>query len=370
MARVLLAGDLGARDPGDDALLSAFAHELPRWEIVVSSTDPTAAARRLRRPTVAAASPLELARVLRRTDVLVLGDAALRALDWPGRRGRDLLALALAAKAAGRRLVLLGVGADRLRRRSERVRAQLLVRAADLLVLRDAAAADALASGGAPGPFRVGADPAWCALPGARPRPRPREGVLVVLDARFAERRPWVADHLASALDRVAVHGLRVRLAPWQISRFGADDLDLARAVSARVGARARVLLPPADLDEACAVAASAQVVLALRLHALIVAATAGTPAVPFGDGADLAALGARLGAPALPAGGDPEQLAARILAAAHAGAPDLDAIDRERAAAREGFRLLRLLIDGERSTEDHDLIPLPLAPDPQRWAG
>ena len=40
MSGVLLAGDLGARDPGDDALLAAFARELPRWQLVLMSADP------------------------------------------------------------------------------------------------------------------------------------------------------------------------------------------------------------------------------------------------------------------------------------------------------------------------------------------
>lgn len=364
MSAVLLAGDLGARDPGDNALLAAFARELPRWQLVLMSADPVSSSHRHARPAVGTRDYRRLLGAVRACKMLVLGDGALRG---PGRgdRTRDVLAITLAAKALGRRVALVGVGVDNLHRRADRMRVGALVRLADLLVLRDRSSADVLLAAGAPGPFRVAADPAWCALDAAPRDAERRDEVLVILDSRAMPIGGAAPARLAAALDMLAARGLRVRLAPWRISRYGADDLDLARAIAARLGARARVLLPAASLTEARAEAAGARVVLALRLHALIVAASAGTPAVALDDGRELAGLAGRLGQPTLPLHAQPAAIAQAALAAAQGPPPSRAAVSAERANAQQAFRLLRLLLDADRSEEDHDVVALPLVPEP-----
>jgi polysaccharide pyruvyl transferase WcaK-like protein len=256
----------------------------------------------------------------------------------------------------------VGVSAEALHGRRERLRVGALVRLADLLVLRDPAAAHVLSAAGAPGPFRVGADPAWVALEGAPAGRAERDGVLVVLDARAAEQRPA---ELAAALDMIAARGLRVRLAPWRVSHYGADDIDLARSVAARLGARARVLLPPADMREAAEEAARAQVVVTMRLHGLIVAAGVATPTVVLDARPEARDLARRLGQRHLAADVPPEAVAAAVLDVAGGPGPDPAAIRAEQTAARESFRLVRLLLDGGRSDEDHEVSALPLEPAP-----
>jgi polysaccharide pyruvyl transferase WcaK-like protein len=365
MNGVLLAGDLGARDPGDDALLAAFARELPRWPLVLMSADPARVRHRHGRPTVSTRDPRRMLGAVRHCEMLLLGDGALRG-PARGERTRDVLAITLAAKALGRRVALLGVGVGGLHRRSDRRRVGALVRLSDLLVLRDPSAADALLAAGAPGPFRVAADPAWCALETAVSTPSERrDEVLVILDSRAVSISGSGPARLAAALDRLAARGLRVRLAPWRISRYGADDLDLARAIAARLGARARILLPPASLSEARSEAAGARVVLALRLHALIVAASAGTPAVALGDELEMGGLAGRLGLPSLPLAADPAAVAWTAMATADGAPATSEAVNAERSTAREAFRLLRLLLDAGRSDEDHDVAALPLVPEP-----
>jgi polysaccharide pyruvyl transferase WcaK-like protein len=364
LSGVLLAGDMGARDPGDDALLAAFARELPRWKLVLMSADPVSASHRHGRPAVGVRDLRRTVGALRHCDLLVLSDGALLA---PGRgeRTRDVLAITLAAKLMGRRVAMLGVGVDELHRRTDQNRVAALVRLADLLVLRDPSAANVLLAAGAPGPFRVAADPAWCALDPAPPSVERRDEVLVILDSRAVQIDGPVPKRLAAALDILAAQGLRVRLAPWRISRHGADDLDLARTIAAGLGSRARILLPPDGLSEARAEAAAARVVVALRLHALVVAASAGTPAVAIGGERELATLAGRLGQPALSPDASPASIAAAALAVAQGPPPSPAAVSAERATAYEAFRLLRLMLDADRSEEDHDVVALPLVPEP-----
>lgn len=362
MGGVLLAGDLGARDPGDDALLAAFARGLPRRNLVLMSGDPRRASRRHGRPAVSVRDRRRLIAALRHCQVLVLGDGALRG-SRGGERTRDVLAITLAAKALGRKVALLGVGVGQLERRTDRMRVAALVRLADLLVLRDRSSAQTLADAGAPGPFRVAADPTWCALPDAPATAERNPEALVILDSRCT--RADSPSRLAPVLERVAAAGLRIRLAPWRISRYGADDLELARTVAAWMRARAQILLPPASLDEARFQAARASVVLASRVQALIVAASAGTPAVALGGDLELASLAVRLGQPAPTLDAGPEPVVDALIKASQGPPPSAAAVRAERATADEAFRLLRLLLDAERSDEDHDVVALPLAPVP-----
>ncbi|MGB9185214.1 MAG: polysaccharide pyruvyl transferase family protein [Solirubrobacteraceae bacterium] len=362
---VLLAGELAARDPGDAALVTAFARELPRWPLALISPDPTSASERHGVPALSPRDPRRMLSALRQCELLVLGNGALHG-SGRGERKFDMLATALAAKALGRRVALIGVGAGALRGSADRARVGALVRLSDLLVLRDRCAAQRLVAAGAPGPFRVAADPAW-ATP-ARPassRDR-REGVLVILDAQsMRSHGPRVAA-LAGALDILAVAGLRIRLAPWRIGRSGIDDLDLAHAIARRLGAQARILLPPSNFEEAQVEAAHARVVLALRVHGLIVAAQSRTPAVALDHGGDVAALAARLGQPALPMTAAPAAIADTVRCAAQGPPAEARRIRAEKDTVDDTFRLLRLLIDAARSDEDHDLAALPLVPTPR----
>src|SRR5690606_7330447 len=101
-----------------------------------------------------------------------------------------------------------------------------------------------------------------------------------------------LADELAATLVPVLAAGREVVLQPWQVGRVGRrDDIDLARAVNARLGGTARIDVPPADLGEARAVLAEAGLVVAQRFHALVAATAVGTPAIAYAHEPKLAGL-------------------------------------------------------------------------------
>jgi polysaccharide pyruvyl transferase WcaK-like protein len=372
VSQVLLAGDLSVRDPGDDALVSAFGRGLPEHELVLLTSGPSAERNHRGHSVVSLRDRSRALSALRRAQILILGDGALHGAQRPGRGGdriREGLRLGMVAKALGRRVALLGVGAGALERGADQTRASRLVRLADLLILRDPITADVLAAAGAPGPFRVAADPVWCGIDTHVAPDRGRDGVTVILDADTLVRAPAIAGRLAAAADRLAAGGLRVRLAPWRVGLTGTDDLDLARTVAAGMGAHARVLLPPADLAEAQAEAARARVVLGLRRQALIVAAGAGTPAVALAEDHETASLARRLGQVSLPAEAAPDVIATAVSVATGHRPPGPEAVAHERGAAHEAFRLLRLLLEADRSEEDRNLAALPLMPEPSEPA-
>jgi len=361
----MLAGAFGQRNPGDEALLRAFATALPSdWDAVVASAWPadTTAAHGVR--TVHARHGVAVARAVLASDAVVFagGTVFKRLSPATGRPPLDLLAkalgVALLARTTGRRLALVGVGAAPLRSRTARLLAGTLVSRADLLVLRDEESADLLANAARrSSPFRVGADAAWTLMQDAPDERAGGDEVIVAVSHEAGGRA--LVDYLADALAVVAASGRPIALQPWQVSGEGIDDLLVAQAVAGRVGGAAAVLDPPAGLAEARARFRSSAVVLGLRFHALIAAASAGVPFVALAHEPKLAGLARRLGQASLPPGTPPGVLGRRVLAAATEPGAPAAAVRAERAAAEEGFRLLRLLLSAGREAEPTDGLVL-----------
>jgi polysaccharide pyruvyl transferase WcaK-like protein len=372
MSRIVLAGAFGQRNPGDDALLESFARALAGHELVATSAAPVSGVPGVE--LVGTGDPTAVMRRVRAADAVVFAGGTIFKELRPatGRPPVDLLARALAmgfgTRALGKPLALVGVGAAPLRRGRSRMLARRLVHQASLLVLRDEESADVLVDAGAPAPFRIGADAAWPLLD--RPLDPPattRDDVVVALSHDAGDRD--LADELAAMLVPVLAGGLAVALQPWQLGRVGQrDDIDLARAVNARLGGTARIEVPPADLLEARERSAQARLVVAQRFHALVAAASAGVPAIAYAHEPKLAGLARRLAQPSLTPGEDPARLGAAILAAAHAAQPpSAAAVRAQYAAAEEGFRLLRLVLDGGRNPDADTIGSLPLRP--RAWA-
>jgi len=404
---VLLAGAFGQRNPGDDALLDAFVRELPGWSCVATSCEPARTAARHGVAAVQSRAPRQVAGALRHADGLVLaGGTVFKTLPEGGARHphallRNAVALAAAARLLGRRVALVGVGAGRLGDPGARRLARLLVRCADLLVLRDEESAETLAAAGAPTPFRVGADAAWplvgapAALP---PRPR-RDGAIVVAVGRHggeaalagrlakalaavsaaAPAVPATADGAGRSADGAGPSGGAVgaaapplvRVQPWQVGDGGEDAVGLDDESHAHLLATAlrrrslpvEVVPPPATLLDARDLVAGARLVVATRFHATVAAAAAGVPFLAVAHEQKLAGLARRLGQPAVPADAPTPVLAAALTEALSRPPAARAAVERQLDAARDGFRLLRLLLTRGAADEGDDVGALPLAP-------
>lgn len=376
--QVLLVGAFGQRNPGDEALLAAFARALPRHTAIAASSDPaaTAAAHPVR--AVASDDPVAIARSIARADAVIVAGGTLFKQLHPasGRPPLSLLrraaALAALTKALRRPLALVGVGAGTLDGSAARGLARAIVRAADLLVLRDEESAARLAEAGAPTPVRVGADAAWTLIPdpppaaaepgrtnGAAPAPA---RVVVALSHLTGGRD--LGERLAGGLAGVLDAGVAVRLDPWQPD----GDSALAADVAARLGSRVEISRPPAGLLDASDRMAGARLVLAQRFHSLVAAAGAGVPALAVAHEPKLAGLARRLEQPAVAPDAPPARLAAAVLDAVDGSPAPVEAIRRERASAEEGFRLLRVLLARGRSAEAVEIDGLALRP--EEWLG
>jgi polysaccharide pyruvyl transferase WcaK-like protein len=366
--RVFLAGAFGQGNPGDEALLAAFARGLGDHRAVAASTDPAATAAQHDIVAVGRDDMGAVAREIRRADaVVVAGGTIFKALHPAcGRPPLSLLrrtaALAAFTRALRKPLALVGVGAAPLHGAAARGLTQAIVRSADLLILRDDESAGHLAAVGAPTPIRVGADAAWILLPdpddvgGAG-------GPIVVALSHLAGGRD-LGEQLAAGLQPIADAGIPVRLDPWQPD----DDIELATDVATRLGGRAEIASPPADLLAARDGMAGARLVLAQRFHALVAAASAGVPALAVAHEPKLGGLARRLDLPAVAPDAPPQSFAGAVLGALDAPPAPADAVRSERTAAEDGFRLLRVLLARGRSEEAVQVEGLALRP--EEWLG
>ena len=406
--RVLLAGAFGQGNPGDEALLSAFARALPDHVPVVASAAPGETTALHGLGAVDREDPAAVARAVASSDaVVVAGGTVFKTLHPAcGRPRHALLARAAGLAALARTLrkpfALVGVGAGALDTALSRRLARFVVHCADLLVLRDEESAARLAAAGAPTPFRVGADPAWTLLP-PRPAPAPvRAGTQaatsvaipagaghapVPLDeaAASAPARDaagpgpvvvalshlaggdGLADELADGLAPLLDTPHPLRLQPWQRDAGEGGDEGLAAALRERLGG-AELLDRPRDLLAARDSFRDAAAVVALRFHAVPAAAAAGVPLVAYAHEPKLAGGARRLGQHAVAPGAAPEQLADRVLAAVGAAPARTDAVEAERTRAEDGFRLLRVLLARGRSAEAAEVDGLSLRP--EEWLG
>ncbi|HET6506874.1 MAG TPA: polysaccharide pyruvyl transferase family protein [Baekduia sp.] len=377
MPTAVLAGAFGQRNPGDDALLSAFAAGLEGWDLTATAAFGAPESALAGCTPVRSDDPVAVARAVARADAVVFaGGTVFKTLGSACGRPplsllRRALALASGASALGRPLAMVGVGAGALPSAPAQSLARRLVNRADLLILRDDESAAVLTDAGARTPFRVGADPAWTLFLDAPlngrgavdAAARARRGVLVVLSHHAGG--PRLAARLADALAPVLAAGVPLVLQPFQVGVPGADDLELGRAVRDRLGGVPELIVPPADLIEARDLAREFGAVVALRFHAAMAAAAAGTPFVAYAHEPKLAAIARRLRQPVVGGTATPEALGAAALNAIGgppAGAP---AIKAEVARAEEGFRLLALVLTRGRGRPADDVSGLPLAPEP-----
>jgi polysaccharide pyruvyl transferase WcaK-like protein len=366
MARVLLAGAFGQHNPGDEALLDAFVQALPDWDHVATSSDP-AHTRARGIGAVPSWSPPRVAAATRRADAVIFaGGTVFKELDPRVHRpANDLLVkavlLAAGSKAQGKPLAMVGLGVGKLPEGAPRVLARALVRFPDLLVLRDEESAEALSHAGAPEPFRVGADPAWTLLD-APPEAHENgsDTVMVALSSHCGGAD--LGDRLVEAL--APLTGYRIKVQPWQVVG-PTSDAPLARELERRLPGRVEVLPPPSNLAEARELFSAAHVVLSLRFHALVAAASAGVPFVAMAHEAKLGGLARRLHQGAVGPDEPPARVTEALQAAGQGPPPRPSAVRAEIARAEESFRLTRLLLNRGRSPEAAEVSGLPLVPEP-----
>ncbi len=274
--RVLVCGYYGEHNLGDDALLQALLAQLPPGcAPLVTAHDQALVQRRF---GVATTDRRRLAGVLQALgtcDALLLGGGSLLQDATSFRSLLYYCALITLARLQAKPVLLWGQGLGPLRRRRSRALARWLLPMATAISWRDGESARLAADWGVDG--LLGTDPVW-SLP---PRVWQGRGGPIVLCWRPVWQldggawRPYLEalDALAAAVDR-PVHWL-----PFHADQDGdlLDRLGGAGLVPVRLRQRSSVIAA-ADPDAAMAHFSGASLVIAMRLHGLILAALSGSP--------------------------------------------------------------------------------------------
>ena len=294
--RALICGYYGEHNLGDDALLEVLLDQLPPGcRPLVTAHDQALVLERFGVETTDRRRLKDVLAALGRCEALVLGGGSLlqdatsfRSLLYYG-------ALMLAARTRGKAVLLWGQGLGPLRRRRSRLLVRGLLPLATAISWRDpASAAQARAWGAAD---RVGSDPVW-ALPVRAWAGRGGPIVVCFRPVRQLDADTWRP--YLQALEGLAVAAEReVLWLPFHQDQDRGLLADLSRQglVGPALAARSRELAA-ATPQEAMAAFAQAGLVLAMRLHGLILAALAGSPCAALSYDPKVAAAAAGIGCP------------------------------------------------------------------------
>lgn len=273
---VLLCGYYGEHNLGDDALLEALLAQLPPTAVpLVTAFDQEEISRRHGVDSVNRRSLGSVLSALRRCRALVLGGGSLLQDSTSIRSLIYYAALISAARLQGKPVLLWAQGLGPLRRRRSRALVRLLLPMATGITWRDAASAHLARQLGVAAPH--GTDAVWSL---------PRQHWLGLGGPIVVCWRP--TDHLQGqewspylkALEELAEHTQReVIWLPFHRDQDQQllDHLHQQRLIGEALYQRSRVVHATTPA-EAMALFRSASLVLAMRLHALILAALSGSP--------------------------------------------------------------------------------------------
>jgi polysaccharide pyruvyl transferase CsaB len=328
--RVFLVGFYGVHNLGDEAIRRAIVAAAPSRgaEIVaVASRDPADADPRV--VPVSGLGLLRYARAVLAADRVVLGGGGILKDEGP-RIPLELFTTALVARLLRREVALLAVGVGPFYTRSGRWLAMATARLATVRTVRDADSARELAALGV-ARVRLGADPTFD-LGSAGDPPDPRRDrltrrVVVSLRPWFLRapdreaRQSVLRGAVAGALEPLAADGWAVDALSLYWPRDHAESTALA--ADARLGGRVDAPTGEMDWDELSGRVRDADLVVAMRYHAVAAAATAGRPVIALAYEPKVRALAAELGIPSVDVA-DPD-LASRLagLVSAAVARPD-----------------------------------------------
>ncbi|MDX1449568.1 MAG: polysaccharide pyruvyl transferase family protein, partial [Acidimicrobiia bacterium] len=369
--RIALTGYYGFGNAGDDAILQSIVAVLRRAGVtdVTVITYPGGDLDDVRRlaavHAVDGADLEEVDRAIGRADRLVIGGGGLIQDYLPtdpddrfSERHSNLgfwSTLAILARAKGVPTMTWALGVGPLSTDDGRAEASLFFSAVDLVTVRDPESAELARSLGAADP-KVVADPAVLLEPAdddpiaaeAEVEDLPTSGAKkIVVSVRHWDDDRWM-DPLAEALDRLVDEiDADVIFVPFQHSGRGlANDVLVSTRVAARMRNRARRAVLGTELSptETLAAIGSADLLIGMRLHSVIFAATTGVPSVAMAYDPKVRVAMERLGlgSQVVDLGGVTSDWL--VEAASAAAPPDPALVAELQAAARQSAGLLGMV--------------------------
>ncbi len=295
--QILLSGYYGFHNLGDEAILTAIVgslrQEMPGCRIVALSADPTATREAHGIDAVPRMDFKAMWRTLRESDLLLSGGGSLFQDATSVRSLLYYLGVVWLALRAKKPVMVYAQGIGPLTRRSSRALTRFVLNRVHLITLRDEESAQELAQLGVTRPrIVVTADPTFTLQPASSER---ANEILKKAGASSSSRmgvalrrwRDWFeteenVERVARALGEIG------KLGNWEIVFLPLQfpfDAELAQKMARRIRRGGRLCQPivvnePLRPDEMLAVIGRMDMLLAMRLHALIFAAAMNVPMV------------------------------------------------------------------------------------------
>jgi len=288
---VLICGAYGRGNAGDDSILEAILKQLleidPDIPVHVLSRKPKETRRRYRVGSMHLFNIPAFLHRMCKTKLYINGGGSLIQDATSTRSLRYYLANIACAKRCGNEVLMYGCGIGPVNvPRNRKMAGRVIDRCADLITLRETGSVEELRAMGVSRPeIRVTADPALLLDPS---RPESVDGYLAThgLDThgRYAMfvLRPWPG--LDKKIEEIAATAEALfrdkALTPVFLALEPGKDLEVCRRVAGKLSCPAHVLTAPDDGHMIVGLMGRMQIVISMRLHALIFASGQGTPLV------------------------------------------------------------------------------------------
>ena len=288
MSRIVVSGYYGSKNAGDEAMLAAMLEVLgdldPKLHITVISANPADTAKR---HGVEAVSWLDLPgiwRVMRQSDLLISGGGSLLQNVTSRRSLYYYMGIIFLAFMAGLKVMLYAQGIGPIRGHLPRRLMRWLGNRVSLITVRDEGSLDELADMGITRPQIVcTADPVLAIHPVDRALGRAilhayhADGAKPVVGISVRDWQGWhhYKEVIAATADQMIRElGARVVFLPLRYT----EDVKAAQSVAALTQESCTVLEDEYSTTEFLSLVGNMELVLGIRLHALIFAGVMGVP--------------------------------------------------------------------------------------------
>ncbi len=290
MKRIVVSGYYGSKNAGDEAMLAAMIEVLseldPQVNITVISADPEDTKKRHGVNAVSWLSLGDITGALRSADLLISGGGSLLQNVTSGRSLYYYLGVIWLAERFGVPVMLYAQGIGPVCGGLARFLMRRIAGGVSLITVRDSGSFEEIKNLGITRPrVEVTADPVLAIHPvdlgigrGILKRAK-ADGAKPTVGISVREWRGWehYKNVIAEAADRMAEElDARIVFFPMQVP----EDVRTAEIIAAKMKTKATVLTDEYTTSELLALAGNFDLLLAVRLHALIFAGVMGIPMV------------------------------------------------------------------------------------------
>jgi len=290
MSNIVVSGYYGSKNAGDEAMLAAMIEVLsdldPKVNITVISANPKDTAERHGVRAVSWIRVFDILAALRRADLLISGGGSLLQNVTSGRSLYYYLGVIFLAQLVGTPVMLYAQGVGPVCGRFARRLMTWISNRASLITVRDKGSLGELQSLAVTRPhIEVTADPVLAIHPvdkgigRAILRAYHADGAKPVVGISVREWREWrhYKQVIAAAADQIAEEfGARIVFLPMQYP----EDVKVAELIAGQTKHPVTVLKDEYTTSELLSIAGNLDLLISIRLHALIFAGVMGVPMI------------------------------------------------------------------------------------------